>query len=173
MKKHGDADYCNELIMVLDRIESLHGELAQVIDRKIERMRVCDVAGINECTGDEQRIVEQIVEQESLRRVVTDRIGRAFGMSPQKTRRLTAKQLAGKLPVPQGGRLLASAARLQDLTRGIARRNRLAGRLSGDLLRHLDTVLSAVVTPEGRREAYSAGGSSVASAPKRLFETVG
>ncbi len=173
MKPHDHAGYCDELIVMLGRIESLHAELAEVIDRKIERMQACDVPGINECIGRERELVGQVGEQEGLRRALTDRIGRSFGMSPPKARRLTAAQLATRLPEPQAGRLLASAGRLQELARRITRRNRVAGRISGDLLQHLDTVLSAVAAPDERQAAYSAGGRAVASAPKRLFETVG
>lgn len=163
----------DELVMVLNRLEKLHARLAEAIDGKIDRMRVCDVAGINECMGREHELVGQVGEKEGLRRVLTDRIGRAFGMSPQKARRLTATQLAQKLPAPQAERLLESAGRLQELTRRIARRNRVAGRLSGQMLEHLDTVLSAVTAPSDRHGAYSSGGRSAGSAPRRLFEAVG
>ena len=173
MKSHDNVGYCDELITVLGRIESLHAELVEAIDRKIDRMRACDVPGMNESTSRERELVGRIGEQEGLRRVLTDRIGRSFGMSPPKARGLTATQLARKLPEPQATRLLACAGRLQELTRTIARRNRVAGRLSGDLLRHLDAVLSAVVATDERQVAYSAGGQSVASVPRRLFETVG
>lgn len=159
--------------MLLGRLQGLHAELAEAIDRKIDRMRACDVAGINECLGREQELVGQVGEKEGLRRVLTDRVGRSFGMSPQKARRLTATQLARKLPSSQGQRLLENAGRLQEFTRRIARRNRVAGRLSSEMLEHLDTVLLAVAAPSERHGAYSSGGRSVVSAPKRLFETVG
>jgi len=173
VKEDRDTDYCDELIMVLDRLEKLHGELAEVIDRKIDRMRVCDVPGMNECLGREQDLVAQVGEKEGLRRVLTDRVGRSFGMSPQKARRLTATQMAERLPAPHGRRLRASAGRLQELARRIERRNRVAGRLSTDVLEHLDTVLSAVTAPPDRSSAYSFAGRSVATAPRRLFEAVG
>ncbi len=165
--------HSGELITVLNRLMELHTLLAELIEAKIERMGRCDTSGMNECTSREQELVARIGEQESLRRVLTDRIGRSFGMSAAKARRLTASQLAEKLTPPRREMLLDVAGRLQALTTRIARRNRLVGRLSEEMLGHMNSILSAMTAPQAQAGAYSPGGKKLAEAPQRLFETVG
>ena len=173
MKAEGDKDYGGELVEMLTRLEELHTELAVVIERKIECMRQCDVAGMNECTANERELVGKIGEREGRRRVLTDRLARACGLSARKARRLSAAQLAERLPAGQRSDLLAVTGRLRSLTTGIARRNQVAGRLGGNMLRHMDGILSAMTAPRERSGAYSSAGRTVGATPRQLFETVG
>ncbi|MHC4234899.1 MAG: flagellar export chaperone FlgN [Planctomycetota bacterium] len=165
--------YSRDLIVVLANLERLHAQLAELIDVKIERMRRCDVAGMNECVSGEQELVGKIGEQEGLRRMLTDRMGRGYGMSPQKARRLTACQLAEVIPPPQRDELRDLATRLEALMTRIVRRNRIASQLSGGILAHMDAILSAMISPQVQAGAYSKRGSAVDATPQRLFETVG
>ncbi|MCP4247621.1 MAG: flagellar protein FlgN [bacterium] len=173
MKPVESRDYSRDLIRVLTELETLHQSLAELIDRKIDRMRSGDVTEINACTAREQELVGRIGEQEGLRRVLTDRIARSFGMSPQKARRMTASQLAERMAQPWASELLAVAERLQRLTTRIENRNRMAGRLSGAILEHMDAVLSAMTAPRPATGAYGRQGVRLSAGPTRLFETVG
>ena len=163
------------LITVLGRLEGLHGQLAQLIDQKIDRMKRADVEGINACTSREHELVGKIGEQESLRRLLTERLTRAYGMSPRKARTAvggTVTQLAEKLASPQREQLLDVAGRLSGLANRIARRNRVAGMLGTEMLRHLSGVLCSAAGG-GRDVAYSPRGCAEGGAARRLFETVG
>jgi len=162
-----------ELAGSLSRLESLHRALADLVERKIDRMRAADVEGLNACTGREQSLVEEIGEQERFRRLLTDRLGRSYGMTPQKARRLTVGQWADKLPAAQAAELRAVAVRLRDVSRRIERRNRVAGALSGEMLRHLGAVLGSVNDSGGAAGGYNPCGQVASSSPRRLFETVG
>lgn len=173
MKAEGDKDHSGELVEMLTRLEELHTELAAVIERKIKCMRECDVAGMSECTANERELVGKIGEGEGSRRLLTDRLARACGLSAQKARRLTAAQLAERLPAAQGSDLLAAAGRLRSLTTRIVRRNHVAGRFGGNMLRHMDVILSAMTAPRERSGAYSSAGRTVGATPRQLFETVG
>ena len=169
-----DVGRCSqELIAVLARLEGLHTQLAELIDAKIERMGRCDVAGMSECRSSEQALIGRIGEQEGLRRSLTDRIGRGYGMSPQRARRLTASQLAEKLASSQGEELLRLAGRVQALATRIVRRNRVAGQLGSGILAHMETILSAMTGPGEQSGAYCPHGQVLGPAPRRLFETVG
>ena len=173
MKPVESRDFSRDLIRVLSGLEALHQGLAELIDQKIDRMRAGNVAEINACTTREQELVGRIGEQEGLRRVLTDRIARSFGMSPQKARRMTASQLAERMAQPWASELLALAGRLQRLTARIENRNRMAGRLSGAILEHMDVVLSAMTAPGPASGAYGRRGACLPAGPTRLFETVG
>jgi len=165
--------YGRELIIVLGRLMDLHTLLAELVESKIERMRRCDVTGLSECVRDEQELAGKIGETEGLRRALTDRIGRSYGMSSPKARKLTATQLAERFPPPQRDELLDLARRLQELAMRITRRNQVAARISGAMLTHLDTVLSAMTVGGAEPGAYSQRGRRLEAEPKRLFETVG
>ena len=173
MKAGDDREFSGELVATLTRLEELHTELATVIDRKIDCMRECDVAGMNECTASERELVGKIGEGEGQRRTLTDRLARSWGLPPQKVRRMAADQLAGQLPPPQRADLLTATSRLRSLTTRIARRNRVAGTLGTRMLQHMDAILSAMTAPQERSGAYSSAGRTVGTAGRQLFETVG
>ncbi len=173
MKPQKPEDFGAGLVMTLTRLEELHGELAVQVDRKIERMREADTEGINECVACEQDLMRRIGEQEGLRRLLTDRLGRSYGMSPQKARRLTVAELAERLSPPHRANLIAVAQRLKKLATRVERRNRVAGALGATMVKHLGCVLSTLTASPPRAGAYSPGGGKVGAAPQRLFETVG
>jgi hypothetical protein len=172
--KAGDERNCgSELVDTLCRLEGLHTDLAAVIDRKIECMRECDVAGMNECTASERELIGRIGEGEAHRRMLTDRLARACSLPLQKARGMNADQWAERLPPPDRANLLAVAGRLRSLTTRIARRNHVAGTLGARMLQHMDDVLSAMTAPTTGSGAYSSGGRTVGVASRQLFETVG
>ena len=173
MRLNEGTDYMGQLVEVLGRLEGLHGDLAAVVDRKIECMRECDVAGMNECTASERELVGRIGEAEGRRRLLAERLAKSLGLSARQARRMSAAELAEKLPPAPGEQFLAITDRLRSLTARIARRNHVAGSLGGRMLKHMDAVLSAMTAPKETAGAYSPAGKSVATTPRQLFEAVG
>jgi hypothetical protein len=173
VKPGADRDYGRELLDALTSLETSHERLAGVVDRKIECMRNCDVAGMNQCTTDEQELVRRIAEHEGRRRGLTDRLVRSYGMAPAKGRRMTAAQLADKLPPQARSDMQAVTERLRSLTTRAARRNRVAGMIGGDMLRHMGAILSAMTGGQQQYGAYTPTGRTVGADPQRLFEAVG
>lgn len=161
------------LIDALLGLETLHQDLVEVIDAKIEHMRQANVVGMNTCVAQERDLVRRIGEQEGRRRVTVERLGRAFGMASSQAKRLTATQLAQRMPEDRGDLLMSVASRLKVLTDKATRRNHVAGALGRGVLNHMDGILSSMTTAQQSAGAYSAGGRSVAQSPQRLFETVG
>jgi len=155
--------------------------MADLVEEKIERMRRGDVAGLSDYAIREEALIAQISEREGLRRVVTDRIARRYGMSTQKARTLTAAYVAPRLASPWGEEVLCTAGRLRELAGRIGRRNRVASQLSGAILRHMDAVFAAMTSPRRRGDSLAsyrpsgATGSSGASTPaaRRIFEAIG
>lgn len=173
MKNEAVGQLSQELIEALIGLDRLHGKLVEVIDAKIDYMRQADLAGMNACVAQERDLVRSIGEQEGRRRVTVERLGRAFGMASSQAKRLTASQLAQRMPEDRGRSLMAVADRLKKLTDKATRRNHVAGALGRGVLKHMDGILSVMTAPQQSGGEYSAGGRSVAQSPQRLFETVG
>jgi len=176
-----EPDLGRELCMVLSRLEKLHGDIAYVVEEKIARMRRGDVTGLLDCAIREEALIGQISQGEGLRRVVTDRIARRYGMSPQKARALTAAQVAPWLAPPWGEEVLSTSGRLREVTSRVGWRNRVALQLSGAILRHMDAVFTAITSPQGRGDSLGSyprngvTGSSGATTPaaRKIFEAIG
>ena len=173
MKNEAVRELSQALIDALLGLEAIHTDLIEMIDAKIEHMRQANVVGMNACVARERDLVRSIGEQEGRRRVTVERLGRAFGMASSQAKRLTASQLAQRMPEDRGCLLMAVADRLKQLTDKATRRNHVAGTLGRGVLKHMDGILSAMTAPQQSGGAYSAGGRSVAQSPQRLFETVG
>jgi hypothetical protein len=166
-------DRIHELLVLLDGLTRLHGELRSAVTDKIARMRAASIAGMHECVRREESLVLRVSEQEGLRKQLMDAIGRGFGAGAQKGRTWTAAQLADRLLEPQRGELLAAARRLRESVAEVARVNRMAGMIAQEVLKHYRHVFASMQAGGAAQPAgYSRRGDVVSGSRRTLFDAV-
>ncbi len=161
------------LVRLLDEIADLHVQLLAAIDAKIDAMKTADTDRIRQTMLGEQEIVERINEREGLRKQLTVNLGRSYGISPERARRMSATQIAERFAGSETARIEAAVSRMRDLTTQIARRNHVAQLVSENILRHMRIVFASMTAPADGGVAYSADGQSNAATNERLFDLVG
>ncbi|MCP4590814.1 MAG: flagellar protein FlgN [bacterium] len=162
-----------ELLVVLDRLTSLHHDLLRLIRRKTELMRSGDTDGLHTEAAREASLVETIRAQEGLRRQLMDAIGRGLGLNSQVARRLPVRQLAERLTESMRPALLSASERLRSVVRETAEANRLAALIAAQVLQHLRCIFEAVASPDQQPDTYSPRGQVVTGHGRRLFEMTG
>jgi hypothetical protein len=163
-----------ELAQQLDRLESLHRRLLEIINRKIEAMRRSDIDEIRACLDPEAALVQQIAEQEGRRKRMVGQMGQQLGLSPSRARTVNLRRLADRLPPEQRPPLLHATDRLRTAVAKVAERNRVAGVIAREILRHFRHVFSAMTSGGGPGpESYTHHGQRQTVAPKRLLDAVG
>ena len=163
----------SDLLTLFDTLQALHEQLLTLIRTKIEALRKNDVKAMDELTGQERDLVENIQEREGFRRQLLDSIGKEVGWSTQTVRAMSASQLAVHLAEPQRAALLEKVGTLRHLLSRVADANRLAAVISRGVLDHLHWVFEAVRTREDRPVGYSGSGVLVKGAKTKIFEAVG
>ncbi len=161
------------LVRLLDEIAELHAKLLAAIDLKIDAMKTADTDQIREAMLGEKRIVEQINEREGLRRQLTVNLGRSYGMSPERSRRMSALQIAERFAGTETARIESAVTKMRELTTQIARRNQVAQLVSQNILRHMRIVFASMTAPADGGVAYSADGQTNAATNERIFDLVG
>ena len=78
------------LVTMLDELAGAHEQLLGAVEEKIEAMRSADTDRIRQTIEREQILVESIDEREGLRRQLTERIVRPYGVGTVAARRLSA-----------------------------------------------------------------------------------
>lgn len=168
-----DCKRLNDLVRLFGVLEDLQHKLATLIQSKIDAIQKADMHAMRELFDKERDIIQRIHEREGLRCQLMDEIGKELGLPSQTARAVPASQLATRLPVSQRGILLDAAAKLRSAIGQVARINRVAGRISSDILRHLQWVFASVVPRDGNPAGYSGNGVPVTARSQRIFEAVG
>lgn len=146
----------DDLCKLMAALEGLHGELAVLVERKIEAMRRADVEGLTELGAREVALTQRLREQDGARRQVLERIGKELGQNAARSRTLTVSQLTTHLDEPQCGLLMDAARKLRAAVFKSARVNRLAGVIARDVLEHMRWVFASV-RPKGQSSGEYGG----------------
>lgn len=174
MRTKSASDNIAALLMLLDRIERRHGELYGVIRDKIDRMRASDVDGMRHCIERESELVNEIAEQEGLRRQLMMLIGQELGVAAHAARAMNLRELARRVAEPRRGELLEMADRLRATVANVAQGNRVAGLIARETLRHFRHVFSAITSADGgRADGYTQGGERHSVSQRQLLDAVG
>lgn len=163
----------DDLLKLLDKLESLHEQLHQRIRAKLEAMRKNDVKAMRDATEEEERLAQQIREREGFRRQLVEAIGREAGWPAPATRDLPASQLLSRLAEPQRSAFEASLQKLRKRVARVAEANRLVGAVARGTLEHLSWVFAAVRGGHDRPVGYSHRGASVATSQLKILDAVG
>lgn len=161
------------LIALLGRLEGLHHELRDALNRKLESMRGARLDDLHGCVQRERALTTRIGEQDGLRKQLMVQLGRGFGLSTDVARRLSARRLAERLAEPDRSRLNKVAARLKVAVEGVRKMNDLIGRVSARVLEHLDELFSSITAPEPDQVGYTQEGRAFQRGRSELFEAIG
>lgn len=163
----------DDLLTVMQRLESLHQELREALQQKLEHMRRADQTGIQACLDREQVLVRSIIEQEGLRKQIMEQVGRGYGLGAKTARTMPARRLAERVTEPSRSRLNELADRLKSVVQDVKRINGLVTRVSQEVLGHLTEVFTTLTGSATPASGYSRAGRTVEGRPRELFETVG
>ncbi len=163
----------DDLIRLIKEMNTLHRELAAVVEVKLAAMKKADMDGMRVQASREHDLVGRISEREGFRRQIMEAIGGAMGITAKTARVMTVSQLAKRVGGKDGPVLLRVASELKESMARVARINRLAGAISLNVLGHLQAVFGAVASCGTKQVGYSGSGKMVNVRDRRLIETVG
>ena len=167
-----EASRVDALAGLLEEIADAHGELLGAIDSKIEAMKSADTERIRAAMLKERDIVVRINEREGLRRQLTVNLARPFGISADRARTLSARQLSDRFAGVNGERIERAVETMRGLTDQIAQRNHVAQLISQNMLRHMKIIFASMTAPAGG-VGYSQVGDTQVAAGDRIFDLVG
>lgn len=156
-----------ELVTLMSGLETMYGELTQLLEAKVEAMRRADVEGMSQLGAKEIALTQRMHERDTLRKQVLERIGKSIGLNNARSRTLTVSQLTTHLDEPQRATLMDAAKRLRTAVFRSARVNRLAGAVARDVLEHMRWVFASV-----RPKGQASGDYSGARIEHRILDAV-
>lgn len=166
------ARFC-DLRELLAGLERLQVELVSLIRTKIDAMKKNDLNAMRDLAAREQALAGTIHEREGVRRQLMDAIGRQMGWPPQTARALSLSQLAARVPDAQRAVLLAGGRSLRQAVSRVARANRVAGAVAGQISGHLAWVFASVRPRQGGPAAYTGSGGLVARSENVILDAMG
>lgn len=169
----GSLKGIDSLLVLMKRLEDLHEQLHEALQRKLDAMRRASIDELGICIGEEQGLVTRIGEQEGLRRQLMEQIGRGYGMSSAIARSLPVRELAQRVPEPTRTKLLAVGGGLKSAVERVKKVNNLVNRVSTDVLRHMEAVFSSVGAANSPSSSYTDRGQNAPPHALELFEAIG
>lgn len=163
----------DDLVSLLERLESLHKDMTALYKEKLSAIGKADIERVAEIVKQENRIACEIQERDGLRRQIMDKIGQELGMAQHDGRALSLSQLAGKVSKSQGAVLLAMRERLRSVTLQVSRVNRIAQKVSRTLLGHLGWVFEAVRPRACESACYTGQGAVATRTETCIVDAVG
>ncbi len=143
-----------------------HQQLLALIEKKLQALTKADHALIHECCLKENQHIQRIGEIEKARQALLGRITQM--LAPRSAKPMSLVEIAGRLPEPARGKVLALRQNLRQLLESIGRRNQVARKATESLLHHVQGVISLVTqavngSTYGRRPAGGPGGERISS----------
>ncbi len=173
MKTRNANERLTGLLTLLDRLERMHRDLLEVIRDKIEKMRSSNLDGMRDCITREATIVQEVAEQEGLRRQIMVSLGQEMGIAPYQARTMNVRELARQVEASRREPLLAAADRLRSTAAQVAEANRVAGLIAREILRHFRHVFAAMTCLESGPGGYTPRGQRQTAAGQKLLDAVG
>lgn len=170
---------------LITKLGTLHGELADTLGDKFDALRNGALDKLGPINDRAVSLASNISEQDGLRKQLMQDIGRQFGMSAKVARELPARRLAERVTEPQRSRLNEATTRLKDALHRVRQLNDKTGRVSGEVVNHLQEVFRAVTNPYEPGDEYTETGSKPADGNNKesnsqtskgvgvLFEAIG
>lgn len=173
MKTRSANERLTGLLTLLDRLERMHRDLLEVIRDKIEKMLSSNLDGMRDCIAREAALVQEVAEQEGLRRQLMVSLGQEMGIAPGQARVMNVRELAGRVDASRREPLLRAADRLRHTVAQVAEANRVAGLIAREILRHFRHVFAAMTCLENGPGGYTPRGQRQATAGQKLLDAVG
>lgn len=161
------------LMTLLDQITDDHRALADLIDQKIEAMRIADVNGLVKLLNGEHAQAAAIAEKEGLRSQLVESIARGYGISSAAARRMKITQVAQRFGGSLANDLTAAADRARYWVTVVVRKNHQARQIARGVVGHMRYVLAAMAGGETTDENYTRVGAGSSGRGMRILDAVG
>ena len=161
------------LVRLLNDQVARHGELASLMEAKLEAVKQADSDRIRELTAAEMALVERATEREGLRRQITARILDNLGLRDVDVRELRLSELATYLDEPLRSQILVAASGLKIKVKQVERRRLTNALVTEAMIVHLGEVLSVMTRGGVNPDVYLPSGRRPAAGPAEVFEAVG
>ncbi len=162
-----------DLARLLTDLAGLHAEMIAHAREKLDAMRRADGECIAAITTRELLLAEKVAEREGLRRQITRKIVEALGMPRNRAETLRVGELAGLLPEPRAGALLAAAATLRQATEELQGVQRTVALVTHEMIKHLNEMIAVMCGGGLPAESYTRGGGRARPVTASVFEAVG
>ncbi|OQA00876.1 MAG: FlgN protein [Planctomycetes bacterium ADurb.Bin412] len=146
-------------------------DLAAVLDQKLEAMKQYDITRLEALTQTEQRLLEGIRLHAVKRNTAVHQALREL-LPKQKSRRLSARELAQALSEPLRSRLLVLTGMLREAAEKVQRLNRINAQVTRKMLGHLDHIFRVITTTGSDIGLYSRVGKKTSGEQKRLVDAI-
>lgn len=174
------------LMMLLGRTEARLESMAELAERKIALIRKADMKQMRSLVREEEALVAELQDQDSLRNKLMDRIGTRLGWPDRQGRSFSLRTMIERImetaDAADGGvamaleKLALLADRLKSLHARATESNRRAGEVSRQVLSHFRHIFSAVARVDESMIGYSKAGATDSRPRKggaRILDTVG
>ncbi len=158
---------------LLNELTGLHGELLEVLQRKLVAMRQNGVDTIHECVAREGELASRIADREGLRRRLMVHIGCDLGINEEEARRLSIRRLASRVDEPQKLKLLVAGERLSALLKEISKVNAVVGEFAGRMLEHYRAVFGQITQGIVQPPVYARDGERPRTVAAQVIDAVG
>jgi hypothetical protein len=163
-----------QLFSLLDTLIRLHEQMIATLDRQLAAARAADSETMQQCQQQTEDLVRQVARAEAERRALSRRLAAGAGIAgAEQGRGVTASRLAGALPEPIRGRLLAQAAQLRQRIQEVDRLNKILADVSRYVLQHLRSAYDTVARMAGTTGVYAANGKMREAQRSTVFEVMG
>lgn len=165
------ADVVGQLVIIMHEELILHQNLANILQAKLQAMRLHDTAGLETIAVREQAVVnavQQIAARRNslLRRIATAASPRGAAVLP------TARHIADQTAEPTRTKILALAAKLKEQTQNVQRLNHVIAIASRKILRHFDAIFGVIANSGRDIGLYSKAGRTTFMEQNRLVDAV-
>lgn len=157
----------DELLALMSTLEELHGELAEVAERRMDAMRRADLEAMAALSVRDAELARRLRETEEARRGVLERIGSTTVRNGGRNRMPTVSQLSLILDEGERARLMDAAKRLRAAVFRSGRLHRLAGSVAREVLDHLRWVFASM-----REKGVGESGYGVTGQGRRILDAV-
>lgn len=162
-----------QLVTLLEEIQRLYVELADVLERKLTAVRRADTAGMTASSRRERFLVDRIRERDGLRRQLMVLVGQAWDMNAKAAEKMSVREVAAKSEKALADRLTALADAIRAAMERVAHANRIIDVVGKSMSQHFRSVYEAMTSGLRERDVYSRTGRPTGDVALRVFEMTG
>lgn len=162
-----------QLVTLLEEIQRLYAELADVLERKLTAVRRADTAGMTASSRRERFLVDRIRERDGLRRQLMVMLGQAWGVDGRTAEAMPVREVAGRVEGMLADRLTALADAIRAAMERVAHANRIIDVVGRSMAQHFRSVYDAMTAGMRQRDVYARNGRTDTGAALRVFEMTG
>lgn len=168
-----EQERLREFTRLLDALCTLQGELAGVLQSKLEAMRGADLPAMQRLGEREAALVQRIEERNGLRKQLMDAMAQGCQLPAGAGRTMTISQICARLSGESRDGLIRVADRLRDAVDLVGRTNAIVAIVARELVDHLKWVFASVRPVDEHPTGYAGDGVVVTARSAGIFEMMG